>query len=291
VIFFDEFDSIATARGGKMEDCSMHRRLLAELLLQLSLHSQNYSSTSSPTPSGIESEVYGDTQHPQHTFSSKSLPPNTPSNSHCSATLLTPGQDAASGLAPRGGDADPVCDSGLAAGADFANVVHCATATATTTAAATAAAAACPPPGTSHPEDNALVVVAATNRLEDLDEAIIRRFDSKVSEIHVSASSSSLHSLRIGNKMVDASCNCFCHMMWHLYFRRDVDVDDDDDDDDDERCCVVAGCVLHRRAGSHSVTMLQDCPSLILTAPSLLHTTVLEWQFTSACQTRQLALR
>ena len=74
VIFFDEFDSIAAARGGKMEDCSMHRRLLAELLLQLSLHSQNYSSKQkTPAVGSAASSSYN-----------KHSSTVTPSNSHCS---------------------------------------------------------------------------------------------------------------------------------------------------------------------------------------------------------------
>jgi SpoVK/Ycf46/Vps4 family AAA+-type ATPase len=41
VIFFDEFDCIATARGQSDEGCGQSRRLLSELLLQLTLQKQH----------------------------------------------------------------------------------------------------------------------------------------------------------------------------------------------------------------------------------------------------------
>eukprot|EP01041_Mallomonas_annulata_P012929 gene12929-27274_t len=55
IIFFDEFDSIATARGGS-DDSGQHRRLLAELLLQLTYNKQ-HTSTSSSTSSSMCSVI------------------------------------------------------------------------------------------------------------------------------------------------------------------------------------------------------------------------------------------
>lgn len=132
----------------------MHRRLLAELLLQLSIHSQlNFSSTAGGvciTEFEGHGENGGANVPPLNSYSSVTsddvnrVTHNSTYNNHSSPTTApASGDDKAAVVAPL---LEPLCAN----------------------------------PNSSH--DNALVVIAATNRLDDLDEAVIRRFDAKVSE-------------------------------------------------------------------------------------------------------------
>ena len=118
VVFFDEFDAIATARGGKMEDCSMHRRLLAELLLQLSQCQFN-----ATTKYGTADIVSG-------TLTNEVQEQNGIATFKVQEKICR----------------DKETDT------------------------------------TSKSEDTTgnVMVIAATNRMSDLDEAVIRRFDAKV---------------------------------------------------------------------------------------------------------------
>lgn len=108
IIFFDEFDSIATSRGGANDDGGQCRRLLAELLLQLTDQQQAAKISCRRSPTVLSTRADGE---------------------------RIDGTDS---------DGD---DTYTAASAN---------------------------------SDHRVVVIAATNRIQDLDEAILRRFDAKV---------------------------------------------------------------------------------------------------------------
>lgn len=157
-----------------MEDCSMHRRLLAELLLQLSLHNQNFSSDRNSTPEASrgpssDTSITATEDQPHHVL-----------NEHKNGNTTNGYARHASPAdvdTPAAGDADDNTPS-LAAAPAAASAFSAFSASSASSAAAVASVSASVAPAEN---DNALVVVAATNRLEDLDEAVIRRFDAKVS--------------------------------------------------------------------------------------------------------------
>jgi len=115
IIFFDEFDSIALCRGGSDEGIQA-RRLLSELLLQMTLLRQNANAAQT---NFVRNGIGSDLENEGRSFSSEFVSSTPPCPIH---------QTTGSGPRP----------------------------------------------------SQLVVVIAATNRMNDLDEAIIRRFESRV---------------------------------------------------------------------------------------------------------------
>ena len=147
-----------------MEDCAMHRRLLAELLLQLSLHSQNYSSKSPPSvplSNGFHDSIEDDFGGVRDIGAERRASASQ-TNSHssvCASAITRQSHDTDAAHLDVTAKSIPLPET-LTASYNIADSVA---------------------ETTQNTDDgNAMIVVAATNRLEDLDEAVIRRFDAKV---------------------------------------------------------------------------------------------------------------
>lgn len=166
IIFFDEFDSIALSRGSSGEDTQNSRRILAELLLQLTCEKQRQKLIEQENGCMSYSSASGGEVTPAslpYTSESSTMKWTDIVVSNCHSDIMLDGGEEGKIMPPSAVGASQTHTS------DQSNSTNNACDVTATSASPNAVAQPC-----------MVVVIAATNRIEDIDEAVLRRFECKV---------------------------------------------------------------------------------------------------------------